>query len=196
METAMTSNPDLGPAARTLVALLGGITDEQLTNPTPCPAYTLGDLLDHVHGLSIGLAGAAAKTTSGESPGGAGDAARLPGDWRTRIPVELDALVEAWRDPAAWEGVTYAGPVELPGGIAGLIALDELVVHGWDVARSTGQTYEPDARSLEACLPLLSDDSPREEGGPFGTPVPVPADAPLLDRLIGLSGRDPQWKAG
>jgi hypothetical protein len=32
---------------------------------------------------------------------------------------------------------------------------------------------------------------PRE--GLFGPPVPVPADAPLLDRVIGLTGRDPAW---
>jgi hypothetical protein len=28
----------------------------------------------------------------------------------------------------------------------------------------------------------------------FGPVVPVPDDAPLLDRVIGLSGRDPGWK--
>ncbi|MGH3910617.1 MAG: hypothetical protein ACRDRM_07270 [Pseudonocardiaceae bacterium] len=29
-----------------------------------------------------------------------------------------------------------------------------------------------------------------------GAPVPVPDDAPLLDRLLGVTGRDPAWRAG
>ncbi len=38
--------------------------------------------------------------------------------------------------------MTKAGGVDLPGEVAGLVALDELVVHGWDVARATGQAYD------------------------------------------------------
>ena len=29
--------------------------------------------------------------------------------------------------------------------------------------------------------------------GPFGPIIEVPADAPVLDRAVGLSGRDPNW---
>jgi len=45
-------------------------------------------------------------------------------------------LAGAWQEPDAWTGMTVAGPVEMPGEIAGLVALNELVIHGWDVARS------------------------------------------------------------
>jgi uncharacterized protein (TIGR03083 family) len=45
--------PDLGPAAARLVDLLAGIKDDQLGAPTPCPDYTLGDLLDHVGSLAL-----------------------------------------------------------------------------------------------------------------------------------------------
>jgi hypothetical protein len=38
--------------------------------------------------------------------------------------------------------MTKAGGLDLPGEMAGVIALDEIVVHGWDVARSSGQPYD------------------------------------------------------
>jgi hypothetical protein len=78
---------DLAPAAHTMVGLLGRVTDSQLTAPTPCPEYTLGDLIDHISGLSLAFTAAAKKEfPSGFSEGPSGDAARLGKDWRTRIP--------------------------------------------------------------------------------------------------------------
>lgn len=93
--------------------------------------------------------------------------------------------------------MTRAGGVDLPGGIAGAVAVDELVVHGWDLARATGQEYAPDPAALRASYGFLlaaAEDETRG-GGIFGAVVPVPDDAPLLDRAIGLSGRDPGWNA-
>jgi uncharacterized protein (TIGR03086 family) len=106
-------------------------------------------------------------------------------------------MAEAWKDPEAWTGMTQAGGVDLPGEVAGLVALDELVVHGWDVAKASGQPYEVDAaEELEAIRQVVGPiaEGPAEErGGLFGPPVAVPDDAPELDRLVGLTGRDPAW---
>ena len=41
--------------------------------------------------------------------------------------------------------MTKAGPVEMPGEIGGLVALDEIVIHGWDLATATGQPFAVDA---------------------------------------------------
>ena len=188
----------LEPAARRLADLVGGVPDGLLDAPTPCPAYTLGDLLDHVGGAALAFTGAAVKDTGDvTSHAPSGDASRLGDDWRSRIPRDLLALAAAWRDPDAWTGMTKAGGVELPGEVAGLVALDEIVVHGWDVARATGQAYDCDTASLEAVLAFVSQFSePGQEemrAGLFGPVVEVPEDAPLLDRVIGLTGRDPAW---
>ena len=189
---------DLSPAARRLADLVGGVPDELLDAPTPCPAYTLGDLLDHVGGASLAFTGAAVKDTGDvTSHAPSGDASRLSDDWRARFPRDLLALAAAWRDPDAWTGMTKAGGVELPGEVAGLVALDELVVHGWDVARATGQAYDVDPASLEAVKAFVSQFSQpgmeEARAGLFGPVVEVPEDAPLLDRVIGLTGRDPAW---
>jgi uncharacterized protein (TIGR03086 family) len=189
---------DLEPSARRMADLIVGVPEERMDRPTPCPAYTLGDLVDHVAGLTVAFTGAANKDL-GEvtAHGPSADASQLDPDWRTKIPRDLTTLAEAWRDPDAWTGMTKAGGIDLPGEVAGMVALDELVVHAWDVARASGQTYEPDPASLEAVHGFVAEFSgPGQEAlreGIFGPVVDVPADAPLLDRVIGLTGRDPAW---
>jgi uncharacterized protein (TIGR03086 family) len=189
---------ELGPAAQRMAALIEGVPDELLGGPTPCPEYTLGDLVDHVRGFTLAFTAAARKDTGGMTSGRAsGDASRLGADWRIQIPRDLAALADAWRDPPAWSGMTMAGGIDLPGELAGIIALDELVVHGWDVARASGQDFEADRESLDAVHGFVEQfsgagqEAARE--GMFGPEVPVPDDAPLLDRIIGLTGRDPRW---
>jgi uncharacterized protein (TIGR03086 family) len=189
---------DLEPATRRMGELISGVADELLDRPTPCPAYTLGDLVDHVGGLTLAFTAAATKTFGdATSQGPSGDASRLGDDWRARIPRDLAALAEAWRDPAAWSGMTQAGGLELPGEVAGLVALDEIVIHGWDVARASGQAYDCDPPSLEAVHGFVAQFSaPGQEAareGLFGPVVEVPEDSPLLDRVVGLTGRDPAW---
>ncbi len=191
---------DLQPAADRMKLVLRGIPDDRLGAPTPCPMASVGDLVDHVGGLTLAFTAAAAKdlANSPDDPPQP-DAANLDDDWRTRIPEHLDALATAWRDPEAWTGMTRAGGVDLPGEVGGLVALNELVVHGWDLARATGQPYDPDDASLSAALAFVEPFSAdMTEAGPdvaFGPPVAVADDAPLLDRLVGLTGRDPGWRA-
>jgi uncharacterized protein (TIGR03086 family) len=188
---------ELGPAAKQMAELIEGVPDELLGAPTPCLEYTLGDLVDHVRQLTIAFTAAANKDTAGMTSGRApGDANNLGDDWRTRIPRDLSALAEAWREPAAWTGMTMAGGIDLPGELAGIITLDELVVHGWDVARASGQHFDQDRESLEAVYGFVKQFSSAGEearDGMFGPEVAVPDDAPLLDRLLGLTGRDPGW---
>lgn len=185
---------DLTPAADGLAALVATVPDDALAGPTPCPAMTVADLLDHIAGLSVAFTAAATKE---ELPGGpaspSASADALVPDWRTEIPARLAALAQAWRAPDAWEGMTMAGPIEMPAPAAALVALDEVMVHGWDVARATGQAYDPDPALLEAVHGFVAQFGDERPPGLFGPIVPVPDDAPLLDRVIGLTGRDPGW---
>jgi uncharacterized protein (TIGR03086 family) len=189
---------DLGPATSMLAGLVAGVRDDQLAAPTPCEDTSVGDLLDHVDGLSLAFAAAAGKTPlEGGGQGPSADATRLGKDWRTRIPERLDALASAWRDEGAWSGMTQAGGVDLPGEVAGVVALDEVVVHGWDVAVATGQEFDCDPDLLQAAYGFVQAsvaDNPGGTPGLFGPPVPVPDAAPLVDRLIGLTGRNPSWR--
>jgi uncharacterized protein (TIGR03086 family) len=194
--------PDLRPATAVLAVLIRQVREEQLTAPTPCGGITVGELLDHVDSLCGAFTAAATKTPrddGGRAP--VPDASRLGEDWLHRIPSRLDELAQAWRAESAWTGTTEAGGNQLPATVAGTAALDEVIVHGWDLAVSTGQQY-PDgdptlAEAMTAAYQWVSSvvaQHPHGTPGLFGPPVPVPDDAPLLDRLLGLTGRHPYWQ--
>lgn len=187
---------DLSPAANELAGLVRNVSDGDLKAPTPCPEYTVGDLLDHINGLSLAFIMAAKKTPL-EGAGPSGDAARLPLDFRESMPERLHELAQAWRAPEAWEGMTAAGGVDLPGDVAAAVALDEIVLHSWDLARATGQPFEVAPDLLEIVHGFVSSIGPDDrDGSLFGAAVEVDSNAPLLERVLGLSGRDPAWSVG
>jgi uncharacterized protein (TIGR03086 family) len=192
---------DLEPAAREVVRLLYGITDDRLGDPTPCADRPVAALLDHLMGLSLAFTWAARKTTTTEGGGNPGrgeaSAEHLDPDWRTILPGRLLKLAKAWRDPKAWEGVTEAGGVRMPAEQMGVVALDELVLHGWDLARATGQLFTCDPASVDAVLAFTRESAQPEHAasreGLFGPVIDVPEDAPAFDRALGFAGRDPAW---
>jgi uncharacterized protein (TIGR03086 family) len=185
--------PDLEPAARRLAALLDGVPDSALDAPTPCADTSVAALLDHLMGLAEGLRASARKEpTDAPQP----SAQHLDPQWRAILPRRLDALVAAWREPGAGEGTTTAGGLEFPAAEVALVTLDELVIHGWDLARATGHPYEPDPADVAAIMPFLEAFGSAEGvPGLFGPAVAVPDAAPAFERALGLSGRDPAWRA-
>ncbi len=85
----------------------------------------------------------------------------------------------------------------MPGELALGMVLWEYQVHGWDLARATGQPWAPPAAASLASLafaPAMLTEDYQGEGKPFAKRLDVPADASPLDRLLGLSGRDPHWQ--
>jgi len=187
---------DLTPATIRMTAIVEGVREDQLDAATPCPGMPVATLLDHVGGLAQAFRAAAAKdlgplTDDAPEP----SAVDLAVGWRDEIPQHLAALADAWRDPSAWAGMTRAGGVDLPGEVAAIVAIDELVVHAWDLAAATGQPYEPTPELVAAATAFAEqfDDAPRD-GSLFGPAVEVPEAASPFHRLLGLTGRDPAWR--
>ena len=186
--------PELPPAAVEVARIAGGVRDDQLTDPTPCPDMTVAGMLDHLVGLTLAFRMAAEKTPLPGAP--TPDAAKLPADWRERLPKQLDELVTAWEQPSASEGMAEAGGVQMPAPVMALVALNEVLVHGWDLAVATGQPYRPDPGAAGRCLAFaleFASSAPEARDGIYGPVVPVPDDAPVFDRLLGQTGRDPGW---
>jgi uncharacterized protein (TIGR03086 family) len=194
---------DIDGAAEEVVRLLDGLTDEQLSDPTPCGGYSVATLLDHLMGLSLAFTWAARKTAppaDGSAPRpGQATADHLDPAWRDLLPGRLADLAKAWREPSAWEGLTEVAGVRMPAPLMAVVALDELVLHGWDLARSTGQSFTCTPANTAAVLEFThASAQPDRAAGRdrlFGPVVSVPADAPAFDRALGFAGRDPAWSS-
>ncbi|UOY01848.1 TIGR03086 family metal-binding protein [Blastococcus sp. PRF04-17] len=185
---------DLAPTVTEVARVVRGVRDDQLAAPTPCTDMSVAALLDHLDGLALAFRLAAEKAPPGGAP--QPSAEKLTPDWRTRIPARLESLAAAWREPGAWDGETEVGGVQMPGEAAGLVGLNEVLVHGWDLAVATGQAYAADPVAAQACVDLVQDfavAAPEARDEIYGPVVPVPGEAPVLDRLLGAAGRDPGW---
>ncbi|GAA2637355.1 TIGR03086 family metal-binding protein [Dactylosporangium fulvum] len=175
------------PVTRQIVTALD---DADLAAPTPCAGWDVRALVEHLLHWGPSLEGAAHKASV---PPGAADAGD---DWRKALLGQYDRLADAWGAPAAWEGTTYMGPTELPADLVGGMVLGEFVLHGWDLARAAGQAPAWDDEVLTALHAEVARSADQARSmGVYGAEVPVPETAPLLARVLGLSGRNPSWTA-
>jgi uncharacterized protein (TIGR03086 family) len=191
-----TTTPDLAPQAAEVARTVAGVRDDQLTAPTPCTDTSVAALLDHIMGLTVAFRLAAGKSSLAGGP--RADADNLAADWRTRLPEQLEALVASWREPAAWEGTTEVAGVRMPAPEIAVVALNEVLIHGWDLAVATGQDYRADDTSVRACLDFaveFAKGAPEARDAMYAPVVPVADDAPEFDRLLGQTGRAPGWTA-
>lgn len=183
----------LEAAAERSVPVVRSITDEQLGDPTPCAEYDVKGLANHLFQVVVNFQALAAKEDTDFSA----EADYVGhGDWRAAFADETAALVRAWAAPGADEGTS--GAMQMPAGVVGRMALGDLTVHAWDLARATGQQYTPDPVVVVDVLAAFEQLAPTgRKMGVFGEPFPLPgggAGAPDLDRLLALTGRDPGWQ--
>ncbi|QIK71514.1 TIGR03086 family protein [Propioniciclava coleopterorum] len=189
----MTTQTDVHATLTELADLLERIPAEA-DGPTPCDDFPIPALRRHVVGWLTAF------TDGFSRPDGAcsdADAVAVAGDGSAQVRGLRDRL-DAALTAGAGERPLSIGGSAMPGDLALAMILWEYQVHGWDLARAAGLPWNPDVDALAATLAfapgMLSPDN-QGEGMTFAAPVPVPEDAPPLDRLVGLSGRRPDWAA-
>ena len=181
---------ELGPAAEEMGRLVSGVRDDQLDDRTPCPDWTVRELLAHVHQFTSVFTHNALKQQA-QPPDG------LVDDWRVAIPHQLDELARSWRQETAWQGRVSSGGVEMGASDNAVVGIEELTVHGWDLARATGQTLrveDADLDQVDRFFDLFADQL-ASGAGPFGPVAAAPSGASRLERTIARTGRDPSWES-
>ncbi|MFT7836358.1 TIGR03086 family metal-binding protein [Saccharothrix sp. BKS2] len=181
-------------AVKTAVEVVGGTKPDQLGAPTPCSEYDVRALVHHLLFWGPSLEGAARKESVPPPAAAEPDVDLTTGDWAATLTAQLHRTADAWSAPGAWTGTTHmGGPHEMPAELVGGMVLGEVVVHTWDLARATGQAPAWDDDVLEQVhRDLVPTAQMGRDMGIYGPEVPVPADAPLIHRILGLSGRQPQ----
>ena len=175
--------------------LVDGVKPDQWTASTPCSEWNVRQLLHHLtNGNAI-----FATLASGERSPGPITAEERATDWLGSDPAAgfrstANVMHDAFVMPGFLEGrfeTPFMGEQDGPTIVH--MRMNEHLIHGWDLARATGQPADfPDALAEEA-LRLWQTrlgDRPRT-GMPFGEPVAVPDDAPAIDRLAAFLGRQP-----
>jgi uncharacterized protein (TIGR03086 family) len=168
---------------------IDGIRPDQLHAPTPCHDWDVHAVLAHVIGATASLAATARRQPQ----------PTLEGDPVGDDPAAAYAAVTAdtyaaWQEPGALDGmVTLPIGVEVPATVAAGISFFDVLVHGWDLAKATGQDATLDPALAEAAIAvtagLVTDDIRGVVG--FGPAVEVAADASPTDRLVAFLGRQP-----
>ena len=168
-------------------AIIAGIRDEQWTAPTPCTGVDVRALVNHLVAGNLHFAALVSET-----PRPDGDADHLGADPLAAFGRAAAALRAALRQPGVLAGMYTLPAGTVPGAALVQIRIVEHLGHGWDLARATGQPagFPEDVaeRAIVAARAQLAT-RPQRQGSPFAAEVPVPADAPAIDRLAGFLGR-------
>jgi uncharacterized protein (TIGR03086 family) len=171
--------------------IVAGVRPDQLGDPTPCAEWDVRELLNHVIGVSDAFSRAAAGEPI-KPPAPRTDYFRGDG-YAAAYEAATAAMLATWHAPGALDATITLPFGDAPGSVAASINFVDVLVHGWDLARATGQdaTLDPDLAepALEVSRNLVSDQF--RSAGAFGPEVAAPADASTANRLVAFLGRTP-----
>ncbi len=179
----------LHQANEVLVEILGNITPEQMTLPTPNDEWDVRTLINH---LVAGNMWSADLVRQGSAQRPSGD---VIGD---RSP--LDAYQESWQaasaafaEPGALGRTVQMSFGEMPAAGFAMLRFIDLLSHTWDLAKPTGQNTDLAPELCEIALALSREQfaGRDREHMPFNDEVSISGDAPAADRLAGYLGKQP-----
>lgn len=186
-DIALDPRPLYRDALAWVADLMEATRDDQMTLPTPCPDFDVRALLGHQ------IAGVRRARTMALG----GDPTTVPvvltgfDDATAAYRVQARLALEAWAGEHTLDMTVTAPWGTVPGRAAVWAYINETLVHGWDLAVSTGRPSEAEPRLVEPVLAAAARAIPAEPRDvmPFGEVVEPAADAGPTERLVNWSGR-------
>ncbi len=166
---------------------------DHLDAATPCDEWTVRRLIDHLLAAQQMFA---AGPTGGTIAPPDGPPPELVGDHpASQYEQARKATIHAYSQPGVLAGTVKGSGGEVPAlQVVGIAFCDQLI-HGWDLARATGQDDTMPADLAAVARQLLdgriSDDS-RGPGKNFKAAITVPESASDQDKLLAYCGRTPR----
>lgn len=171
-------------ATERAVTVTAAVRPDQLELPTPCSAWTVQDLLDHLVGGTRYL-GAALAGDQPSAPTGA-----TAENFRDGVQACLRGLAE----PGALDR-TCTSPLGFDWTVLEATAgtFMDVLIHTWDLATATGQDTALDPELVDSCVAMFLPDMPEQgrAAGIIGPAVPIADDATAQQRLLAAMGRTP-----
>lgn len=191
-------------------SVIAAVGPDQMALPTPCDRMQVTDLLSHL----VMALDRVVELGRGEDPFAPGThhvaPEVAPDEWHRLWVETAHRAQEAWTDDAVLGRTMVLPWMTAPGGVVLGGYVNEITVHTWDLATATGQAPTWDDlvvatalagitqglpaegrleifRQVEAAMP----EDQRSGLPPFAEAVPVPDDAPPIDRLVAWNGRRP-----
>jgi uncharacterized protein (TIGR03086 family) len=188
----MSTREHLHSVVDSLRPVVDGVPDDAMGAATPCPDFDVRAVANHLLGTIEAMRRVgASEPLDPEDPWGTnGD--NLSEQWRADLRARLAAFAEAWSPADAWAGDAMDGA--MPRQMVGDMGFVEVMLHGWDLAKGSGQQVAYDDAAVDRALEVM--DQIGEMGrtqGAFGPEVQVPDDAAPFAKVLGKAGRDPQW---
>ncbi len=185
------------------VDVVSAVTADDLLKVTPCVGWNLADLLTHMtvqhRGFAAAARGHGADLAIWQPETVAKAVAVDPaGTYSAAATAVLDAFAGADVIEAAFALPEFGSGATFPGSMAIGFHFVDYVVHGWDVARTMGHSFELPVDVVAAALPLAfavpDGDFRSSDSAVFGPAIPSEEPTNDLDRILAYLGRSPQWK--
>lgn len=169
--------------------VLAAIGSDQLGAGTPCASWKVSDIINHIVGGQYFFGGA----MRGEAPGD-----KPPdfsaGDFLARYDEGAAQAVVAFQAEGAMDRTVTLPFGAMPGSAFVGLAATDTFVHGWDIAKATGQPTDLDpelaAQLLTGAREAIQDSFRGPDGtAPFGPEQQAPEGAGPADKLAAFLGR-------
>lgn len=179
----------LTEAADEAARIVAGTRPEQFGDKTPCAQWDVKELLNH---LILWTSYSFERRARSEEVGPElteRDFASEP-DYAERYREQLNRALKAWEPDEVWAGEVNTGSSTMPASQIAEMILMEMVLHAWDLATATGQSYtcsEEVAATVAKAVDASAEMYRQYDG--FAAETEVGDGASVFERALAVSGR-------